>query len=75
MTGKNKAETPWLLRDNKDTNCADCNKKFGVFDKKNICWDCSKTICSKCSVKVRDKKYSLLRRKKFCRSCYDGKDA
>ena len=37
---KNRASVPWPFRNNKDKNCAMCDKKFGIFDKKRICWDC-----------------------------------
>ena len=36
----NRASVPWPFRKNKDKNCNMCDKKFGIFDKKRICWDC-----------------------------------
>lgn len=70
----NKASTMWPFRKNDDKNCANCGKKFGFFDKKRVCWNCSSTFCGKCVKRVHDPSFSIIRSKKFCLPCYEVYD-
>lgn len=67
----NRASVPWPFRKNSDKFCNMCDKKFGIFDKKRVCWECQFSYCSKCVKRVHDNKYSVLRTKKYCLNCYE----